>query len=675
MKRSLVTSLLALAVAGLGVVALPTPAASGPPLWSVSVRAVNTTMPGNGGEAGFEVACPTGQTPIGGSYSVWGGSNTRRLLEEVGWGSGARYGVVLRSALNTPDLDATIRAYCVPTTYFSTSVLKSGVFTASSSGIAAGTVSCDPGWYSLSSRVTFNTFAAGPIRTSTPDMEFDAWFAVATAPAGSQMIVTVRCVPASDMSNARFASASVPIGGNGTSAQATCPAGMAPIVGGTWQDSGSGAVTTQPQPYLPTRSFVSSTFGGTGTMRTNVVCLPSELPTVSVTAGTPWPSPNSPGASWTFSASDPAASGGYGLSTQCSLDSGGFVGCVSPVQYGGLADGTHTLDVRAISGDGRVSPVQRSTVRIDTTAPVLTFPGPVIHPGNAASVAVAVSDADHVVSFRCAVDGAEAVPCGGAQLFQGSATTNVTWSGPLTDGPHVVQVTATDTRGNATTGDHAFTVDTTAPHVSQGAPSVRFTIGTSVTVAWSGSDATSGISSYDVRRRSAATDQPFSGWTTVSSPGTATARRFGSLLHGATYCFSVRAVDHAGHASPWTGERCTAVPLDDRDLARSSGWSMAEPAGWFRRTALVSTTRGATLAVTGTTLKRAALVAQACPRCGVAGIYVGGTLVGKVDLAAGTTSRRTVVLPAFPMRTGTVTVRVLSSGERVMVDALGVSRR
>lgn len=672
-----VTGLVTLAVTtGLCLVAIPH-ASAAPPIWTVNVRTVNSTMPGSGQGAGFTVACPAGQTPIAGSYSAWGSSNVQRAWEEVGWGSGASYGVWLKSGPNNVTGDITVRAYCVDTGYFSGSQLKSGTFTASSAGVVSGTVGCDPGWFSLSARITFNSLDDSKlrVRTSTPDMEFDAWYAVGSAPSGTLMFLTVRCVPAWNMSNVRFASHSVAIGSNGADAWATCPTGMVPLVGGTWQDSGSGAVTTQPQPYLPTRSFVSDTYGGTGTMRTNVVCIPSQPPTVTVSNGTPAPSPNSSAATWSFSATDPAASGGYTLSTQCSLNSGSFAPCVSPVQHGGLADGTHTLDVRATTSDGRVSTVQRGTVRIDTTAPTFEFLDPAIQQTNMSSTRVRVTDADPFVGFRCALDGGEEALCGGVSVF-GSATTTISWPGPMADGLHVLRVKATDGRGNATIAERAFTVDTVAPTVTQQTPAQHFTVSTSVTVSWAGSDATSGVASYDVRwQRATATAVAFDDWTTVTSPGTASSRTFGNLVRGATYCYSVRAVDHAGHASPWTRARCTAVPLDDRDLARSSGWRALTPTGWFRGTALVSTTKGATLSVTGVTLKRVALVAQKCPTCGVVGIYVRGTRVGTIDLAARTGARRTFVLPAFSQRTGTVTLRVLSSSKRVQIDALGVSRR
>ncbi|MDP3892003.1 hypothetical protein [Nocardioides sp.] len=113
-------------VVGLSLVPLPH-AAAAPPIWSVNVQTANSTMPGSGGVAGFEVACPTGQTPIAGSYTSWGASNVQRLSEEVGWGSGARYSVTLRSGPNNVSSDISVRAYCVPTSYFSDSVVKFGV--------------------------------------------------------------------------------------------------------------------------------------------------------------------------------------------------------------------------------------------------------------------------------------------------------------------------------------------------------------------------------------------------------------------------------------------------------------------------------------------------------------------------------------------------------------------
>ena len=651
------------------------PAHAAPPLWSVGTVERIFTMPGSGQVAGFEVACAAGWTPIAGSHQAFGTGALYRLSEEVGYGSGGVYSVTLKAGPNNVATDLYVRAYCVPTSYFSSSAVRYGVFTASSGGVAAGTVACDPGWYSLSARVTFSSFSGGPIRTSTPDMEFDAWYTVGTAPAGTQMTVIVRCVPASDMSNARFASSTVTIGSNGAPASASCTAGMVPIVGGTWQDSGSGAVTTMARPYLPTGSWVSSTYGGSGTMRTNLVCVPGASPTVSVNSGAPTPQPNASEASWTFSATDPAASGGYSISTACSLDGGPYNGCASPYVATGLADGRHTVDVRATTSDGRVSQSARGEVRIDTTPPSWVFTSPQIHADSTPSVTLDVSDADPWVSFQCGVDGADPVTCGGVQVWNDPTAHTLYLPTPFTDGLHTLQVTGTDGRGNSHTEQHVFTVDTVAPAVTQTGPSRPFVLSTSVEAIWTATDASTGIASSQVTWRRAPYNGDFGESTVVQTSAAARSESLDSQPRGSTACLSVRSLDLAANASEWTTERCAAVPLDDRDLARSSGWRRSSVGGWFRGTALRSETRGARLSVTGATVARAAVVARKCPSCGTIGVYVAGERIAKISLVASTSRRQLLVLPALPgERTGTVVIKVLSSGKAVQIDALGLSR-
>lgn len=83
----------------------------------------------------------------------------------------------------------------------------------------------------------------------------------------------------------------------------------------------------------------------------------------------------------------------------------------------------------------------------------------------------------------------------------------------------------------------------------------------------------------------------------------------------------------------------------------------------LRGTAMYTTRVGSTLAITGVTLKRVGIVARKCPTCGLVGVYVGTTLIGKVDLHSTTSVRAVISLSAFTLRTGTVKLKVLSSGK------------
>lgn len=206
-------------------------------------------------------------------------------------------------------------------------------------------------------------------------------------------------------------------------------------------------------------------------------------------------------------------------------------------------------------------------------------------------------------------------------------------------------------------------------------PTAPFQLALSTTAAWTGTDAGSGVASFSVRWRRAPYNAGFGAWSSpVTLGGSTTSKVFGSLQPGSTYCYAASATDRAAHTSAWSPARCTAVPLDDRSLTRTGTWTTSAPAGWFRTTALSTKTLGARLSRSGAVVKRISLTALACSTCGVVGVYVGSTRVGRINLAAARSQRRTVTLPAFSLRSGTVSVRVLSTGKQVRIDALGISR-
>jgi hypothetical protein len=218
--------------------------------------------------------------------------------------------------------------------------------------------------------------------------------------------------------------------------------------------------------------------------------------------------------------------------------------------------------------------------------------------------------------------------------------------------------------------------DTTPPTASMTQPSSPATLSTSVVAAWTGTDDGAGIANFDVRYRRAPYNGPFGAFTYPSAWQQTTNRT--ATLTGATpgytYCFSVRSRDQAGNLSPWSSPRCTAIPLDDRALAASSGWRRATGTGYWLDTYTTTTKRGATLTRTGAQLDRVGIVATKCPTCGTVALYVNNQLIGKANLAATTTQRKAVVmLPRFSYRTGTIVIKVLSAGKTVTIDGVVVT--
>ncbi|HKH20709.1 MAG TPA: Ig-like domain-containing protein, partial [Gammaproteobacteria bacterium] len=146
----------------------------------------------------------------------------------------------------------------------------------------------------------------------------------------------------------------------------------------------------------------------------------------TITAG-PSGSVNSPLASFSFTATI------TGSTFACSLDGAAFSACTSPKAYSGLANGSHTFQVRATNPAGLTdsTPANRTWI-IDTVTPDTTITvGP---SGTVASAAASFSftatEAGSI--FACSLDGAAFSACSSPQNY-----TN------LANGSHTFQVRAT----------------------------------------------------------------------------------------------------------------------------------------------------------------------------------------------------------------------------------------
>jgi len=151
-------------------------------------------------------------------------------------------------------------------------------------------------------------------------------------------------------------------------------------------------------------------------------------------------------ADFTFSASE------SGSTLECQLDGGGWGSCTSPASYPGLADGSHTLDVRATDALGNVDATPASrTWTVDTTAPDTVIDSGPTGTATTAVADFAFSSPDVGATFQCRLDGAPFAPC----------TSPISYAG-LLDGQHTFDVQATDAVGNVdpTPASQAWTVAT-----------------------------------------------------------------------------------------------------------------------------------------------------------------------------------------------------------------------
>lgn len=153
-----------------------------------------------------------------------------------------------------------------------------------------------------------------------------------------------------------------------------------------------------------------------------------------------------------------------GTSFQCQLDGAGWTACGTggsgTASYAGLADGRHTVQVRALNGAGADGTPASWTWDVDTVAPqtAITSAPPAWLLTPSATVTYASSEAGS--TFTCTFDGAPAT-CG---------PTGYTASGP-TATTHVFAVAATDQARNrdATPAQATFTVPRPSSDLTLGA--------------------------------------------------------------------------------------------------------------------------------------------------------------------------------------------------------------
>jgi CSLREA domain-containing protein len=279
-------------------------------------------------------------------------------------------------------------------------------------------------------------------------------------------------------------------------------------------------------------------------------------PVASIGSG-PDPLTNRTEASFGFGANEHAT-------FECKLDSGEWMACTSPQEYGAgpgaapLPDGDHVLLVRATDGAGNLGDAASYGWTVDTVAPVASIGSGPDRLTNRTAASFGFG-ADEQATFECKLDAGEWVACTSPQSYGAGPG-----DPPLADGEHTFEVRATDGAGNL--GDSAsyeWTVDTVAPVASIGAGPDRLTKSTEATFEFSGAD--EGPAEPPLRFECSLDGGE---WTSCTSPQSYGAGPGEPALTDGEHLFMVRAGDGAGNVGEaasyeWTVD--TVAPVASID--------------------------------------------------------------------------------------------------------------
>ena len=189
-------------------------------------------------------------------------------------------------------------------------------------------------------------------------------------------------------------------------------------------------------------------FGNVGTPATFAWVVDTLPPTVAFSAvPAALGNDNTPSASFT--------TGGGAVATECRVDAGNFAACTSPFTSGTLADGSHTITVRATDAAGNQGSATTAAFVIDTLAPTAAFTVLPAALSNDTTPTVEFTTAGNPTTIECRVD---------SGAF-GSCTSPFT--GSVVEGTHTISVRVTDAATNSSiTTTASFVVDTTPPTVT-----------------------------------------------------------------------------------------------------------------------------------------------------------------------------------------------------------------
>jgi hypothetical protein len=159
---------------------------------------------------------------------------------------------------------------------------------------------------------------------------------------------------------------------------------------------------------------------------------------------------NSTSASFGFSSTK------TGSTFQCRIDGGAFAVCASPMNYTGLAAGSHAFTVAAIDAVGNIDPAPaRYTWTIDTTPFGTAITSQPSNPTNETTASFSFTSRKSRATFQCALDGGSYSSCSSPKTYSG-----------LAEESHTFMVKAIDDLGNEDTSPARYAWEIRVPPIN-----------------------------------------------------------------------------------------------------------------------------------------------------------------------------------------------------------------
>ena len=331
--------------------------------------------------------------------------------------------------------------------------------------------------------------------------------------------------------------------------------------------------------------------------------------------------------------------------------------------------GPTTVSVVATDGDGGSGTGSMAVDVADTVAPTgsITIDGGLI--GTSTVVASLTTPASDLGTGLAEI----ALSDDGVTWTTRAYDTVQSWTLPGGNGLRTVYAKWKDGAGNwSAPSSDTILLDTVAPLATAPAHALAVAPLASgkapVRLTWTGSDATSGVGRYEIRRQS--DHGAWSAPTIVN--GTSSIL---SLSPGHTYRYGVRAVDNAGNVGAWaygSSFKVSAVSQASSLVHYHGTWATSTSSGWWGGSAKSTSTRGSTASFTFTGRSIAWVGLKAATR-GKAYVYVNGVLKATVNLYSATTLRQQIVWSANYATSAarTITIKVVGTSGRPRVDVDG----